>query len=298
MRQSLIDLIERTIIYQYDLPNNLAGIEKTIFSTANDKCYSATDKTDIANIIYNSIIEYSFNEFDLDGKNYNNLQSIALRNKLKYNPDIAESEKIKYGFFGEVMLYSILLTTFNANPLIARGYFYNPLENSETKGYDSYQLVENNGRTELWFGEVKFHICHIGAIKSVLSNIEKALSDSYFEKNIIAIHNHKNNLNISGSVIETILNNWEENPSLKIIDEINRYNMKLVYPILLMYEDDKTGYDQNVMKVITHIIENYETKTFSLSFDFSVFFILLPIEAVKDVKLKVIEWIELKQPLI
>lgn len=36
--------------------------------------------------------------------------------------------------------------------------FYNPLESSETKGFDTYQmLLKSDGSIELWFGEVKFH---------------------------------------------------------------------------------------------------------------------------------------------
>jgi hypothetical protein len=295
MRQSLIDLIEKTIVYRYDLPNNGAGILKTIFSTDNDKCYSAIDKNDLSEIIYNSIIEYSFNEFDITGKDYQALLTIALKNKLKYNPDADETAKVKYGFFGEVILYSMLMVMFKAKPLIARGYFYNPLENAETKGYDSYQLIDNNGTTELWFGEVKFHINHKQGIKSVLDNIDKALSDLYFEKNVIAIHNHKNNLNISGSTIETILEDWETNPSIRIIDEVKKHKMRLVYPILLLYEDDTTGYDNNIKKVSEHIRAEYTAKTFSLSIDYSVFFILLPVEKVKEIKLSVIEWIESKK---
>jgi hypothetical protein len=117
--------------------------------------------------------------------------------------------------------------------LIARGYFYNPLEKAETKGYDSYQLVQNGDCLELWFGEVKFHANHTSGIDSVFTNIEKALSDSYLETNVLAIHNHKNNFNTKGSLIETVLNNWEENPSINIAEEIRKYNMKFVYPVLI-----------------------------------------------------------------
>lgn len=295
MRQSLIDLIEKTIVYRYDLPNNKAGILKTIFSTDNDKCYTVADINDLSEIIYNSVIEYSFNEFDITGKDYQALLMIALKNKLKYNSDADETSKVRYGFFGEVILYSMLMVMFKAKPLIARGYFYNPLEKAETKGYDSYQLIDNKGTTELWFGEVKFHINHKQGIKSVLDNIDKALSDSYFEKNVIAIHNHKNNFNISGSTIETILKDWEANPAINIIDEVKKHKMRLVYPILLLYEDDAKGYDNNIKKVPEHIVAEYSAKTFSLSIDYSVFFILLPVEKVKEVKLKVIKWIESKK---
>lgn len=296
MRQSLIDLINKTIIYKYDLPNSGLGIVKTIYSTDADKCYSSNDRDDLTEIIYNSIIEYSFNEFDIKDKDFGNLHAIALMNKLKYNPKADKSVRIKYGFFGEVVLFSLLLVHFKANPLIARGYFYNPLESSETKGYDSYQLVDNGGQIELWFGEVKFHVDHKKGIKSVFDNISKAISDSYFESNIIAIQNQRNNLNIKGTVIETIIDSWEENPSIKIVDEVKKHNIKLVYPILLMYEDDETGYDDNIKKAIDHINLKHVGKSFNLSFDYSIFFILMPVIKVKDTKLNVLQWIESKRP--
>ena len=295
MRQSLLDLIEKTIVYKYDLPNNGAGILSTIFSTENDKCYTTQDKNDIAEIIFNSIIEYSYNEFELTNKDYTALHIAALKNKLKYNAEADDEAKIKYGFFGEVLLYSILTVMFKAQPLIARGYFYNPLENSETKGYDSYQLVENNGVTELWFGEVKFHISHTTAINSVLKNIDKALSDDYLENNVLEIHNHKNNLNVTGSKIEGILKQWEANPSINIASEIKKHNMKLIYPILLLYEEDAKGYDNSIKKIPEYIKDNYTAKKFSLSVDHSVFFILIPLEEVKQIKNNVIQWIESKK---
>ncbi len=153
MRKTLLDLIEKTIIHQYDLPNSIKGVTKTIFSIDDDKCFKTTNNNDFSEIIYNSIIEYSFNEFDIDGKDYEKLHYIALQTKLKYNPTADLKTKVKYGFLGEVILFSVLYTLFKSKPLIARGYFYNPLESSETKGYDSYHLIENVGQTELWFGK-------------------------------------------------------------------------------------------------------------------------------------------------
>lgn len=296
MRKSLLDLIEKTIIYKYDLPNN--GVDKTILSTINDKCYTVQEKNDLSEIIYNGIIEYSFNEFDITGKDYNNLHAIALKTKIKYNPEIDEDFKLRYGFFGEVLLYSMLAITYKTTPLIARGYFYNPLEKSETKGYDSYHLVDNNGITELWFGEVKFHISHSGAIDSVMLNIDKALSDSYLADNVIAFQNHKNNFNIKGSKIETVLASWESNPNINIANEIKAHNMRLVYPILIIYEENSTGYDASIKMATDHIIKKYSKKKFSLSLDHAIFFIMIPLKQVKEVKKDVITWIESRKQLM
>lgn len=298
MRKNLLDLIEKTIVYKYDLPNDKVGIQKTIISTQNDKCYSSIDKNNITEIIYNSIIEYSFNEFELIEKDYQNLHSIALKTRLKYNTKANSGTKIKYGFLGEVLLYSILYVIYKAKPLIARGYFYNPLENSETKGYDSYQLIENNGITELWFGEVKFHSNHEGGIKNIFKNIYKALSDEYLERNILALPNHRNNFNYKGSQIEKILDKWEKNPAINILQELKTHKIKLIYPILLIYSKDDKSYDDNIKKVPQFIKDNFKTKKIKISVDYSVFFILVPLEKVKEIKTDVIKWIESKKQLI
>lgn len=298
MRQSLIDLVTNTIVHQYDLPNAGAGILRTIFSTHNDNCYKAEDIDDLADIIYNSIVDYAFNEFEMEEKDLNNLHAIAMQNKLKYNPDASETVKIKYGFFGEVLLHSILIVLYRAKPLIARGYFYNPLENAETKGFDSYQLIDNNGSVELWFGEVKFHISHSSGINSVLGNIQNVLTDKYLNKNVLAIHNHRHNMNIKDSLIETILDSWESNPAIQICDEIKKYDMTLIYPILILYEKDGGDYDSNIKKIPQYIIDNYSSATFGLTVPYKVFFILLPVEKVKEIKNNVITWIESKKPLI
>ena len=298
MRKVLLDLIKSTIIYEYDLPNSKLGVYKSIFSTENDKCYSATNPESIANIIYNSILEYSFNEFDISKDSYSKLHTVALKTKLKYNEYASQTSKISYGFHGETLLYCMLYAMFDAKPLISRGYFYSPLESSETKGYDSYQLIEKNGQVELWFGEVKFRSSHTACINSALKNIEKAISDNYLSTNILALINHKNNFSLKNSIIEKIINQWEENPEINIIEEIQKHNIKLVYPMIMLYDKGKTDYHEKIKKSIEYIKTNYTAKTFPISIDYSVYFIWMPIEKVKEIKTQVIKWIESKKPLM
>lgn len=297
MREQLLTLINQSIVYKYDLPNSNLGIERSIFSTENDKCYFAVNNDSLVEIIYNSIIEYSFNEFDIQGKDYNNLHTIALKTKLKYNEDSSETSKISYGFHGETILFCMLYANLDVKPVISRGYFYNPLESSETKGYDSYHLIEKNGVTELWFGEVKFRNTHSSGIDSALNSIEKAISDVYLSKNILAITNHKNNFNISGTKIETIINQWETNPSIDIIEEIKKHDIKLIYPIIIIY-DITDNYDNSIEKAINHIKNKYIPKSFTLSIPYSIYFIWLPVDKVRDIKIEVIKWIESKKQLI
>lgn len=298
MRKELLDLINNTIVFKYDLPNNTLGIERAIFSSENDKCYLSTSNDSLAEIIYNSIIEYSFNEFDIEGKDYKKLHTIALKAKLKYNEHATEQSKISYGFHGETILFCILYGILNIKPVISRGYFYNPLESSETKGYDSYHLIENNGITELWFGEVKFRNTYNSGIKSALESIEKAISDDYLSNNFLAIINFKNSFNVTGTKIETIINQWEEAPQIDIIEEIKKHDLKLIYPIVILYDLNVQGYDKSIINAINYLNQNYSTKSFNLSIPYSIYFIWLPVDQVRDIKTTVIEWIESKKQLI
>lgn len=294
MRESLKKLIDKTIIYKYSLPNNTDKIDPVNLSNHKDDCYDYSNDNDLIELIYNSIIEYSFNEFDLTKKDY---LSIALQTKMRYNEYDTQSTKLKYGFFGEVLLYSFLHHIYKANPLISRGYFFNPLEKSETKGYDSYHLIENDGVVELWFGEVKFRDTLYNGAKSAIDGLDKAFSDDYLKNNIIAMNNFRNNFAIKDSKIEEILNEWDGTP-IKIINEAIKHNMTLVYPILLVYPDDNPNYHERIKKAVDKINEKFTKKTYNLSINYKLFFIFLPISEVKKVKQEVIKWIDLKKPLL
>lgn len=302
MRQSLKNLIDKTIIYKYSLPNSINKIESVNLSTHEDDCYDYSSDNDLVELIYNSIIEYSFNEFELSEYDYSTLLAQALQLKIKYKNYQEETTKIKYGFYGEVLLYSMLFNFYKSKPIISRGYFYNPLENSETKGYDSYHLIENNKNIELWFGEVKFRqtFCcsKTSSVKSAIEGLDKALSDNYLETNILAMENERNNFSIKNTKIETILNSWKENPSIKLIDEIKKYNMTLVYPILIIYSNDNSNYNKQIQEAVNKINKNFTKKSYGLSINYKLFFIFLPINEVKKIKQEVIEWIESKKPLL
>ena len=130
MRSSLLNLITKTVVYKYSLPNPALNLYKSEHSTRDDDCYESLDDKKLSEIIYNLIIEYSFNEFEITKNTYENLFKIALQIKLKYDENYDESQKLKLGFYGEVLLYGILYSKYNSKPLISRGYFYSPSENN------------------------------------------------------------------------------------------------------------------------------------------------------------------------
>ena len=298
MRQSLKDLIDKTILYQYSIPHTKKGIDGINLCNYEDDCYDYSSDNDLIELIYNSIIEYSFNEFEMTEYDYSTLFSRALITKLKYKEWQDDITKIKYGFYGEVLLYSLLHHIYKSKPIISRGYFYNPLENSETKGYDSYHLIENDGEVELWFGEVKFRDTLMSGAKSAIEGLDKAFTNEYLETNILAMDNHRNNFGVKDSLIEKILYSWRANPLIKIIDEVKKYNITLVYPVLLVYHDKESDYDKKITKAVDKINEKFKAKSFGLSINYQLFFILLPISEVKKIKMEVIECIKYKKPLL
>jgi HamA len=298
MRKSLIDLIDKTIIYQYSLDCPIRKIDKTVLTTTQDDCFDSLDNNNLAEIIYNSIIEYSFDEFDLTQNDYNDLMPVALLTKLKYNTKASETSKISYGFFGEVLLYSMLMTKYKTDTLISRGYFYNPLENSETKGYDSYHLIDDGKEVELWFGEVKFRASFSDGVKDAISGLHKAISDEYLKTNIIAMVNHKDNEKFKNSKVKQIIDKWMKNSSINIIDEVNRFNMKLIYPVLIIYDSEEKDYDKKIRRATKYINKTFKAKKYSTTIKFDIFFIFLPLNETTSLKKEVIEWIESKKPLM
>ena len=294
MRNDLLNLINNIITLKYSLPNISLKLEKSIHSTRNDDCYESMDDEKLSEIIYNLLIEYSFNEYELNRNSYANLLQIALQTKLKYNQDYSETQKIKFGFYGEVLLYGMLYAKYNSKPLISRGYFYSVSGASETAGYDCYHLVEHDNKTELWFGETKFMNSFSACISSVFKNINKALSTDYLcERNLLAIIGQKDRIALKGSKIERIISNWEKNPEIKTLRaEIVKYNLELVYPIFLTSTQLST-YE----KTIKHIIKKVNTKTINtdLTIPCTIFFIFLPVSNSFDIKRRVIQWIESKK---
>jgi hypothetical protein len=298
MRQQLLDLIKNTIHFKYELPNIAANIERTIFSNLNDKCFEATNKNDLAEIIYNSIIDYSFNEFEINEKEYKDLQTIAFQDRIRFDENDSDETKLKYGFFGEVVLYAILKIIFGVDVLIARGVLYNPLENSESKGYDAYHLIESDSKIQLWIGETKFHKSYTQAVNDVLGKIKISLSDAYLRTNLLTLRKNKDRLNIQGSTLEAILNEWDKNPNIVITDELNKHQIELVHPIIILFQQNRGGYDASIKAIPEYIKKKHKVENYDMSVPCFLYFVFVPVEDVKAIKTEVLSWIKSKKPLL
>lgn len=295
MRESLINKVKDTIIFKFSLNNE----KKSIITTLQDDCYESLNNETLINIIYNSIIDYAFNEFDISIDKINTLHIRALKSKIRFSENDDENRKISYGFYGEVLFNVILKIYYGTDSLISKGYFYNVLDNSETKGYDSYHLIEKNNSLELWFGEVKFRQQISSSIEDILKGFNKVFTTKYFNDNIIAIINRKENLNYESKIISSIINAWENNPEICIAAELNKYNIKFVYPIFIAFDDCKSkNYEKRIAKAINKINNILNIKINELTFKVDIFFILLPLDDIKSIKQEVLKCIESQKPLI
>lgn len=85
MRVSLKELIQSSIVLQYHLPHDIADkhISCSCISTEKDYClHQNGTNIDIANIIYNGIVEYAYSDNEIDLTQLDKLQIRALLSKL------------------------------------------------------------------------------------------------------------------------------------------------------------------------------------------------------------------------
>ena len=301
MREALLNAVKNAIVVEFQLPYQEHGIDKSCLTSEADHCFSAPSSEEVSRIIYNGIVEFAVNEYDIDYDNLEKEQRKAIISRIRYNPDANNAAKLKYGFYGEVLLDLVLRAFMGTNVLAARGYFYSPIEHSEPKGFDAFHIIEHDSDIQLWFGEAKFYQDYAAAITSVLEKLEITLSDSYLKRNLLAIINQRDHITTHSPSVEALMDSWENNPEINLAKEISSHHMKLVYPVFIGYQKNKTDlYHESISKCIEHITNECKHLKISIpaSFDYRLFFIFLPLSEVKRIKERVIEWIDSREPLM
>lgn len=302
MKESLKKLIDKTIILEYQLSHSKLGIDKTCIThkNLNDDCYKNVDAEDLNRIIYESILYYAYDEFQLLGGDHQKMFIKAFNSKFKYNYNATDLAKRKLGIYGEALLCAILHHFYNTDTLVSRGYFYDIQKKTEVTGYDSFHLIQKNDEIELWFGETKFYEDCKAGINSVFKNIEKAISDDYLvNTNFTTILQKKGNITDKDSKIYKILDQWDKCIIDSLEKELIKNQIKLVYPILVTFDKINNDYNETIKTAINHINDNYSHIKFDkISIEHSIFFILIPIDDVKSSKETIIKWIDKNEPLM
>ena len=301
MRESLKNAVKSAVIYEYKLPHKECHLDKSCLSSQNDVCFSNSSPQDVAKIIYNGIVEFAINEYEINYEDLEREQRRAIISRIRYNAKDNDSTKLKYGFYGEVLLDLILRTFIKTNVLIARGYFYSPIENSEVKGFDAFHLLRRDDSIDLWFGEAKFYLQYTSAITSVLEKLNISLSDGYFTKNLLAIIDEKDHITTHDPTFDELLAAWEENPEINLVQEVQSRGIRFIYPIFIAYQKNTTDeYHQSIKMCIDYIASEYARLNIVIpsSFDYRLFFIFMPLSKVREIKESVIRWIDTNEPLI
>lgn len=299
MRESLDALFTQTVTLEYTLPNVLTDTPKILVSTASDECYKIlTQDSDLAKIIYNGIVDYSYEESSIDLTRLDILQARALKSKLKFDVEADIDQQLKYGLYGEVLLHLMLQKFHNTGTMISRGHFYNPLNSSETTGYDTYQMrLMPEGDIELWFGEVKFHKDFRTGITQILDKIGITLSDDYFGKNIIAMEDFETFVSTDVN-ISPMLDAFRDDPDVNLAQIADEHGVSFVYPMLVIFNDEEKTYDEIIKSVVNYTNRRYPSLNLNFSLECKLFFMFLPVKLVKDIKEQVRSWILSKEPLI
>ena len=301
MREALKNAIHSAVLLECKLPHQESGLEKSCLSSQSDICFSNSSPQEIAKIIYNGIVEFAINEYEIDYTALEREQRKAIISRIRYNPEASDDTKLKYGFYGEVLLDLILRVFLRTSVLAARGYFYSPIENSEAKGFDAFHLMERDGNIDLWFGEAKFYLQYKSAITPVLEKLGTSLSDGYLNRNLLAIINEKNHISTHNPKLDKLLEDWEDNPDINLAQEVQTRGIRLIYPIFIAYQKTISDqYHQSIKKCIDHIASECSRLNIAIpaSFDYRIFFIFLPLSEVRQIKESVIRWIDSREPLI
>lgn len=294
MREAIIQFFKQTIVKKYTLPHGEVG--KSVWTTVdNDVCFSHTRDEDIAKIIYESIIDYTFNDDEIaESTDLNVLQREAIITRLRYEEE-DNSIRERYGFYGEVLFNMLLRAKLRTTPIIAKGYFYDILRPGENHGYDSFHIIKSGDTTNLWFGEVKFHQRYQDAVDGVFDKIGDALSNDYLQNNLLAILPKRRDLNIDNETVNGIINRLRQNPKTSIASLHEEFSLRLMYPVFIVCNSLR-DYDSTIAHMMNYI-NGMTVEWKALDVPVDVFFIFLPIGDAKTIKQTVIEWIESDQQL-
>jgi hypothetical protein len=301
MREALKQAVKNTICIECKLPHVESGVDKSCLSTQTDICFKNECSQDLAKVIYNGIVEFAVNEYEIDYANLALEQRKVILRRMRYNPSASTTTKIRYGFYGEVLIDLILRCFLNTNVILARGYLYSPIENSEVKGFDAFHLIENKEKLDLWLGEAKFYVDFKKPITDVLEKLKISLSDEYVHTNLLALIDWQDRFTTSSTRLKSILDMWEDNPEINLAQQMIDHQIRLTYPIFVAYQKTEShGFHESVSKCIEHITNEFDRLKFQIpaSFDYRLFFIFLPLSEVKKIKESVVEWIDSQEPLI
>lgn len=86
MREALKNAVQSAILFECQLPHQESGLGKSCLSSQNDICFNNTDPQEIAKVIYNGIVEFALNEYEINYDDLEREQRRAILSRIRYNP--------------------------------------------------------------------------------------------------------------------------------------------------------------------------------------------------------------------
>ena len=85
---------------------------------------------------------------------------------------------------------------------------------------------------------------------------------------------------------------------INMAKEASRHNMHLVYPMLVIFDDKMTVYDDLIMGIISYIQTKYSAVQPTLTIPYTIFFLFFHVDNSRIIKTQVLQWINQKQQLM
>ena len=100
MREALKNAINNAILFECKLPHQASGLDKACLSSLNDICLNNSSPQEIARVIYNGIVEFAVNEYEIDYTALEREQRKAIISRIRYDASAPNATKLRYGFYG------------------------------------------------------------------------------------------------------------------------------------------------------------------------------------------------------
>lgn len=142
---------------------------------------------------YNQFADWLFDEHLLDfALKYSEFKMVDGKTAPKKLREAAkiifQTDNIKRGEFGELLLHGILKEAYDTIPAISKIYFKDG-PNETVKGFDAVHVIADDTGLELWLGEVKFYNTFYNAVYDVVPEIEAHFGEIYLRNEFAAIIN-------------------------------------------------------------------------------------------------------------
>ena len=193
---------------------------------------------------------------------------------------ISKARKDKKGDYGELLLYLILISFYDAEKFVTKVRLRTSIK-EQVKGYDCAHFTIENNEPILWLGEAKFHQSFTTALSSAISSVEEHCQTTYLKEEISIL---KANIEINKHKDFSKLGNIFKGKS---IDRI-----KIRVPILLTYDSTAVKNNFEISNKFKEDLENeilmhchkIEEKTLNCNSNFDFLFIIFPLHTVMEIK--------------